>query len=64
METLIDYLYMDGYWAFVWPAYGITAMVLIALLIASLRMLRQNERAAAALERARPRRTVSVADDT
>ena len=68
MEAVIDYLYMDGYWPFVWPAYGIAAVVLIALLAASLRMLRANEGALARLERSRsrlraPRRMSDAADD-
>lgn len=60
MQALIDYLYMDGYWPFIWTAYGVAALVLIALLIDSLRMLRANERAAADLERRRPRRGPQV----
>lgn len=60
MEGLVHYLSMNGYWPFIWPAYGVAALVLIALLIDSLRMLRANERAAAALERRRPRRKPRV----
>ena len=56
MEAAIEYLRMDGYWSFIWPAYGFTAAVLIGLLIASLRALRANERALTMLEFNGPRR--------
>ena len=62
MQALTDYLFMDGYWHFVWPAYGATAGVFVALLVASLRSLRANERAASALERRRSR-GAHAADD-
>lgn len=48
MRTFLD---MGGYGAFVWPAYGVTALVLIVVLIASLRALWRREAALAALER-------------
>lgn len=56
MDRLIDYLSMDGYWPFIWPAYGFAAVVLIVLLVVSLRTLHANERAAAAAESTRARR--------
>ena len=34
---------MGGYAAFVWPAYGVAAVVLIGLLVQSLRALRARE---------------------
>ena len=52
----MEYLYMDGYWPFVWPAYGVAAVVFLALLVASLRSLRANERAVTELEGSRRRR--------
>ncbi len=39
---------MGGYGAFVWPAFGVTALVMGWLLAASLRRLRGLERALAA----------------
>ncbi len=48
MHAFLD---MGGYGAFVWPAYGVTALVLIVMLIASLRALWRREAALAALER-------------
>ena len=57
MQAAIEYLRMDGYWSFIWPAYGFTAAVLIALLVASLRALRANEHALRMLESSGPRRS-------
>ncbi len=48
MRQLQDFLAMDGYGAFVWPAFGITALVLGWLWVSSLRRLRGLERALAA----------------
>ena len=45
------FLDMGGYAGFVWPAYGVTALVMLALLIASLRALRKRQAALDALER-------------
>lgn len=36
---------MGGYAAYVWPAFGATAVILIALLVISVRTLRSRERA-------------------
>jgi heme exporter protein D len=52
MQAFFD---MGGYGGFVWPAYGLTALVLIVVLVASLRALRQRESALAALEHDAPR---------
>jgi len=38
-----EFLNMGGYGAYVWPSYGITALVMVVLLIASLRSLRASE---------------------
>lgn len=42
---------MGGHGGFVWPAYGLTALVLIAVLVASLRALHRRQAALDALER-------------
>ncbi len=47
MEQLRSFLAMGGYGAFVWPAFGVTALVMGWLLAASLRRLRCLERALA-----------------
>jgi heme exporter protein D len=47
---LTDFLAMGGYAAYVWPAYGFAAVVLIALLVQSWRSARRRD---AELEQAR-----------
>ena len=48
MEQLQDFLAMGGYGAFVWPAFGASALVLGWLWVSSLRRLRGLERELAA----------------
>ena len=48
-----EFLHMGGYAAYVWPAYGIAALVLLGLLVATWKGLRNAE---ATLESARPAR--------
>ncbi len=43
MADIIDYFAMGGYGGYIWPAYGVTAALLIVLLITSRRMLRNNQ---------------------
>jgi heme exporter protein D len=40
---LTDFLAMGGYAAYVWPAYGFAALVLIALLVQSWRSARRRD---------------------
>ncbi|HRQ83081.1 MAG TPA: heme exporter protein CcmD, partial [Azospirillaceae bacterium] len=47
---------MGGYAAYVWPSYGIAAVVMIGLLAMSLRELKDNEATLKALENLRPGR--------
>ncbi len=47
MDQLQDFFAMGGYGAYVWPAFGISALVLGWLLVSSLRRLRGLERALA-----------------
>ncbi len=49
MEAVTQFLGMGGYAAFVWPAYGATAAVMIGLLLRSLRTLRVRAAELAAL---------------
>jgi heme exporter protein D len=51
-----EFLNMGGYGGYVWPAYGIAALVLIALVWDSLRGLRASERELAEAEKTVPRR--------
>jgi heme exporter protein D len=39
----MSYFAMGGYAAYVWPAFGVAAVILIALLLLSLRTLRARE---------------------
>lgn len=48
-----EFLSMGGYAAYVWPAFGITAAVMIAMLWASRRALKSREAALAALDQRR-----------
>ena len=50
------FLAMGGYAVYVWPAYGVAAVVLIGVLIASVRSLRAREAEIEAAEAGRPRR--------
>ena len=49
MDTISNFLAMDGYGGFIWPAYGATALVLVGLLLVSLKGLRRREAELAAL---------------
>jgi heme exporter protein D len=56
MSSLSNFLEMGGYGGFVWPAFGLTAAILLALLVDSLRRLKSGQRALARLEAEAPRR--------
>jgi heme exporter protein D len=56
MQALADYLSMGGYADFVWPAFGVTAAVMIGLVLVSVRRLHAEERALEGLEATRPAR--------
>ena len=47
----MNFLAMGGYAAYVWPAFGITAVILVALALASLRSLRTREQMLEGLQR-------------
>lgn len=51
-----EFLAMGGYAAYVWPTYGIAAVILVVLLVASVRGAKRAEREARALEALSPRR--------
>ncbi|MGQ9364753.1 heme exporter protein CcmD [Azospirillum sp. ST 5-10] len=53
---MTEFFDMGGYAAYVWPSYGVTALVLIGLLAASLKGLRGREATLKALEGSRPPR--------
>lgn len=56
MTTLYEFMDMGGYGAFIWPAYTISAAVLILLVVFSLRRLRQIESDLKPLEQSRKAR--------
>ena len=47
---MVEFLEMGGYGTFIWTSYGVSAVVLIGLVISSLRRLRQVERELKPLE--------------
>ncbi|WP_042443937.1 heme exporter protein CcmD [Azospirillum sp. B510] len=51
-----EFLHMGGYAAYVWPAYAIATIVLLGLLAATWKGLRNAEATLKALESARPAR--------
>ncbi len=59
---MADFLSMGGYAAFIWPAYGVAATVLIALVFSSLRMARAAEAAVSILEETAPPRRAGRED--
>ncbi|MFM9844450.1 MAG: heme exporter protein CcmD [Dongiaceae bacterium] len=40
-QTFAEFFAMGGYAGFIWPAYGIAALVLVGVLVVSLLQLRQ-----------------------
>lgn len=54
MDTLRTFFEMGGYALFVWSGYGLAAIAMIGLLVASLRTLRAREKEFAAVRRNRP----------
>lgn len=57
MEQFEALLHLGGYGAYVWPAYGVTALVLIGVLWQTLTSLRANERLAKRLQTPPPNRS-------
>ena len=63
---MTEFFHMGGYAAYVWPAYGIATIVLLGLLVATWKGLRNAEATLKALESARParRRTRNSSNST
>ncbi len=55
MGSIRAYFEMGGYGVYVWPAFAVTAVVLVGLLLASLRSLRASEETLNKLARAAKR---------
>lgn len=51
MDDLIRFLDMGGYGRFIWPAYGMTILAMIALAAGSLCALRRRQREITALRK-------------
>ncbi len=56
MERIETFFAMGGYGLYVWPAYALTAAIMVAFLIATLRSLRCRKRALRNLEADAPQR--------
>ena len=56
MEEIEAFLAMGEHGAFIWPAYALTAAVMIGFAVSSLRGLRTRRKALQALEAAMPER--------
>ena len=50
MSALGEYLSMGGYARFIWPAYGVTLLVLVALILDTLARVRRRRAELARLE--------------
>ena len=58
----MSFFEMGGYAAYVWPAFGAAAVIMVALLVTSIRTMRAREAALKALE-ATARRRRAAADE-
>ena len=56
MGSVESFLEMGGYGGFVWPAFGLTAVLMVVLLLDSLRRLRTGRRVLERLEAQMPQR--------
>jgi heme exporter protein D len=54
MEQIETFLAMGEHGAFVWPAYGLTAAVMVGFAVSSLRSLRSRRKTLQRLEEAAP----------
>jgi heme exporter protein D len=56
MAQIESFLAMGGYGHYVWPAYGLTAAVMIGFVVSTLRALRSRKRNLQILEADAPKR--------
>jgi heme exporter protein D len=56
MEQIETFFAMGGYGVYVWPAYALTAAIMVAFLISTLRSLRSRQRSLKHLEANAPQR--------
>jgi heme exporter protein D len=57
-----EFFAMGGHAAFIWPCYGLTAVVMIFLVVQSIRSMRVNEKLVETLRAGRARRRERRAD--
>lgn len=55
IDAILDFLKLNGYGIYVWPAFAFCAAVLAWMAVSTVRRLRLNERALAELEHVRAR---------
>ena len=53
---MTDFFHMGGYAFYIWPAYGLAALVMIGVLLTSIRAVRLREQELTQLQQLRPRR--------
>ena len=63
MSALSEFLHMGGHAMYIWPAYGIVAIVLVGLFIAGVRFQRNSEKELAQLNPRSRRRGQTQAKD-
>ncbi len=51
MVTISSFLEMGGYGAYIWPCYGISAILMIAIYVTSVRTLKENRAILNSLEK-------------
>jgi heme exporter protein D len=56
MSPLMSFFHMGGYWPYIWPAYGVVAVLFIGLLVWTLVALKRSRLELEALEALAPRR--------
>ena len=56
MSPLMSFFHMGGYWPYIWPAYGVVAVLFIGLLVWTLDALKRSRLELEALEALAPRR--------
>jgi len=62
MDRIETYLALGGYWAYVWSALAVTAVVMVGQVVTTLRTLRRREAALAELEARRRRHRASIGE--
>ena len=60
MSAIDEFFHMGGYAAYVWPAVGLTLLVLLGFVVVSVLRLRRTRRHLAALEATRGRQKATL----